>query len=166
MAGQTDWKKVWMVVTKGSDGEVNSISEKQPIARGKKRMSSLFSRDPGPLSPSLPARPILSFYISPRPKDKKEPLLTMRDITQAFAVYPERPELISKSTLIKLEGLVGNEEMAMGMRNREGWLLVMPEIEGGSGQATEMLRWVVGACVCLAVRSYMKTFFFRHTRCI
>lgn len=68
----------------------------------------------------------------------------MTDVSQAFAVYPERPELISRSTLVKVEGLLGDEDTAAGMRGREGWLLVMPELEGGLGQAAEMLKWVVG----------------------
>lgn len=65
-------------------------------------------------------------------------------MTQAFAVYPERPELISRSTLIKVEGRIGGEEAAGGMKNREGWLLLMPEIEGDKVGAMEMLKWVVG----------------------
>jgi CCR4-NOT transcriptional complex subunit CAF120 len=68
----------------------------------------------------------------------------MSQVTQVFAVYPERPELISRSTLMKLEGLMGDEHTAGGMKGREGWLLVMPEIEGGLNQASEMLKWVVG----------------------
>jgi CCR4-NOT transcriptional complex subunit CAF120 len=89
-------------------------------------------------------KPLLALYASPRPKDKKHPLLTLREVSQAFAVYPERPELINRSTLMKLEGLIGDEEMAGTMKRREGWLLVMPELEAGNTQASEMLKWLVG----------------------
>lgn len=68
----------------------------------------------------------------------------MQDVTQAFAVYPERPELINKSTLIKIEGQFANEELAREMINREGWILVMPDLEGGNNQVGEMLRWIIG----------------------
>ena len=46
---------------------------------------------------------------------------------------------------MKVEGLLGDEEMGMSMRRREGWLLVMPESETGVGQASEMLKWIIGA---------------------
>ena len=45
---------------------------------------------------------------------------------------------------MKLEGLLGGEEVASTMANREAWLLVMPELEGGNTRASEMLRWLLG----------------------
>lgn len=78
----------------------------------------------------------------------------MADVTQVFAVYPERPELISRSTLVKLEGMLGEEEMAGGMRGREGWLLIMPESEPGKLGSLEMLKWLVGTCIPSALGSY------------
>jgi CCR4-NOT transcriptional complex subunit CAF120 len=84
-------------------------------------------------------------YGGPKPRDKKKAWLSLREVTQAFAVYPERPELIARSTLIKLEGLLGDEELAQSMKSREGWLLFMPEPEGSSNNhATEMLKWIIG----------------------
>lgn len=147
VAGQTDWKRMWMVVSAASQSEVPAA----PYGDiRKKRMSSLFSRDQ---SEDLPPRPVLSLYASSKPKDKKKALLTLKDMTQAFAVYPERPELINRSTLMKLEGLLGDEETAGGMRGREGWLLVMPELEAGNTQASEMLKWLVGTCSRFHVHS-------------
>ncbi|KAF5382113.1 hypothetical protein D9615_004450 [Tricholomella constricta] len=155
VAGQTDWKRVWMAVTAGTEGGLgerlgpggNGIGGvPTPIAAlpKKKRMSNLFSRDHStPQQPAIAMKPIVSMYAGPKPKDKKKALLTLKNVTQAFAVYPERPELISRSTLIKVEGTFGDEETAADMKLREGWLLVMPELEGGLGQAAEMLKWVV-----------------------
>lgn len=150
VAGQTDWKRMWMVVSAGSPSEApgppynDGVHPNTASIARKKRMSSLFSREQ---SEDLPPRPVLSLYASPKPKDKKKALLTLKDVTQAFAVYPERPELINRSTLMKLEGLLGDEETAGGMRGREGWLLVMPELEAGNTQASEMLKWLVGRCL-------------------
>jgi CCR4-NOT transcriptional complex subunit CAF120 len=87
---------------------------------------------------------MISMYASQKPKDRKKPMLSMSTVTQAFAVYPERAELISRSTLIKVEGLLGDEPTAGVMSCREGWLLIMPELEGGFGQSAEMLKWIVG----------------------
>jgi CCR4-NOT transcriptional complex subunit CAF120 len=142
VAGQTDWKKVWMAI----NGPSADPDDHGSIAGGgKKRMSNLFNRTSSP-SRNAPTKPVISMFLSPKPKDRKKPLLTMSDISQAFAVYPERPELISRSTLIKVEGFFGGEDTAAGMKNREGWLLVMPELEGGLSQTAEMLRWVTGTC--------------------
>ncbi|KAI0367809.1 hypothetical protein BV20DRAFT_970135 [Pilatotrama ljubarskyi] len=152
IAGQTDWKKLWMVVSAGSQvghpdhASVSSIGHERPespTAPRKKRMSHLFSREKSPTRSHLPARPVIQLFASSRPKDKKKALLTMRSVSQAFAVYPERPELISRSTLMKLEGQLGDEEMAGVLKMREAWLLVMPELEGQNMRASEMLRWII-----------------------
>ncbi|KAI0065314.1 hypothetical protein BV25DRAFT_162900 [Artomyces pyxidatus] len=150
MAGQTDWKRLWMVVSSGSSPEALSPSsaEHHPGApeapRNKRRLSNLFSsREEHPDQMPI-SRSIVSFYSSHKPKDRKRPFLTFQDVSQAFAVYPERPELITRSTLMKLEGTFGDEEVAGGMRGREGWILVMPELEHGLNQATEMLKWLIG----------------------
>ncbi|KAF8071834.1 hypothetical protein FPV67DRAFT_1411572 [Lyophyllum atratum] len=153
VAGQTDWKRVWMSVKAGDGGPADGLgpgvggigSAPTPAAPlpKKKRMSNLFSRDSSATQPAIPLKPIVSMYASPKPRDKKKALLTLKDMTQGFAVYPERPELISRSTLIKVEGTFGDEEIAGAMKSREGWLLIMPELESGMGQAAEMLKWVV-----------------------
>lgn len=44
---------------------------------------------------------------------------------------------------MKLEGMFGEEEMAGGMKLREGWLMVLPEFEGSNIRASEMLRWLI-----------------------
>ncbi|SJL09702.1 uncharacterized protein ARMOST_13083 [Armillaria ostoyae] len=148
ISGQTDWKRVWMVVSAATEGERTSNDGSGPgspptlgVAARKKRMSNLFAREASPQR-SGPSKASFTMFASQKVKDKKKALLTMTDITQAFAVYPERPELISRSTLIKVEGHIGIEDTAAGMRNREGWVLVMPELEPEMSQATEMLKWV------------------------
>jgi CCR4-NOT transcriptional complex subunit CAF120 len=111
----------------------------------KKRMSSLFSRDQSPPRQTGPSKPSITIYAGSKPREKKKAWLSLREVTQAFAVYPERPELITRSTLIKVEGLLGDEELAQSMKSREGWLLFMPELEGSSmNHAMEMLKWVIG----------------------
>ncbi|KAJ8072371.1 hypothetical protein PM082_015930 [Marasmius tenuissimus] len=157
IAGQTDWKSFWMVISGAPEstpdelGRVPSNNGAGAATTGnatgrKKRMSNLFSTKDkeanGNTGPSF-QKPTVAMYTSPKPKDKKKPVLTMTDVAQAFAVYPERPELITRSTLIKLEGSLGAEEMAGGMRGREGWLLVMPQLEGSLSPAAEMLKWVI-----------------------
>jgi CCR4-NOT transcriptional complex subunit CAF120 len=156
IAGQTDWKRMWMIVTAGSEGVVQADRPSSSGEPGggtlspsntlkKKRMSSLFSRDFTAIQQhAAPSKPSISMYASNKPKDKKKPLLTVHSVTQVFAVYPERPELISRSTLIKMEGLFGDEETAAAMKSREGWLLMMPEPEGGLSESAEMVKCVVG----------------------
>ena len=147
--GQTDWKRLWLSV----QAAVDNNGEQR-----KNRMSSLFGRNSHEQSPSnnsangtgelggqgvRPAQ--ISLYTSARARDRKHPALTLTNVTQAFAVYPERPELISRSTLVKMEGFIGDEELAGEWRSREGWLLMMPEVDGSKLGSLEMLKWVVGS---------------------
>ncbi len=149
IAGQTDWKRLWLVVQERSDelqgpGTNGATSGPTTLVK-KKRMSSLFSsKDTASIHSQLPSKPIITMFVSPKPKDRKRPALTMTTITQAFAVYPDRPELISKSTLIKIEGTFGDEDMVQNLRTREGYVMLMPEIESANGQPAEMLKWMVG----------------------
>lgn len=143
IAGQTDWKRVWMSVQEGTENNDKSVPANAPPSGGmKKKRASLFSRDSGPRNDLFP-KPVIAMFPSPRAKDRKKPMMTLWDVTQSFAVYPERPELINRSTLMKVEGTFGDDDIAANLRLREGWVLVMPEIEG-TEQAKEMLKWIVG----------------------
>jgi CCR4-NOT transcriptional complex subunit CAF120 len=152
IAGQTDWKKFWVVVQEGAEGidHVPTGPERANGAAGpatlvkKNRMSSIFSSKDSPPASSLPPKPIISMFLSPKPKDRRKPALSISSVSQAYAMYPDRPELISKSTLIKIEGTFGDEETAAALRLREGWASIMPELENNTGQAAEILKWVVG----------------------
>jgi len=151
IAGQTDWKRVWLVVQEGSEGVDHAatsvaVSAAQATVK-KKRMSNLFSREQNVPNFAVPTRATVSLYSGPKPKDRKKPLLTVHSVTQAFGVYPERPELIDRSTLIKIEGTLGDDDIAGTLRGREAWVLIMPELENSVGQAAEMLKWVIGKLV-------------------
>lgn len=50
-------------------------------------------------------------YPGNKPKDKKRLLYTAIRVTQAFAVYPERPEVINQSTLFKVEATIKDEQV-------------------------------------------------------
>lgn len=142
IAGQTDWKRVWLVVQEGSGIEGDGAGPAAAATIKRNRMSNLFSKETHASNP--PAKPVISMFTSAKPKDRKKPLMTVHNVTQAFGVYPERPELINRSTLLKVEGTFGDDDMAATLRLREGWVLIMPELENGVGQAAEMLKWVVG----------------------
>jgi CCR4-NOT transcriptional complex subunit CAF120 len=158
IAGQTDWKHLWMAVISATPdapgGPPRPGSPPEPQQQHqKRRISSLFGSRDNSQSQSPSSTPLVAFYLSPKPKDRRKPFLTLRNVTQAFAVYPERPELINKSTLMKIEGFIGDEEIALGMRKREGWILVMPELEAGVPQANETIRWLIGATVPYSLRN-------------
>lgn len=163
-------------------GGVNPAANATQTSMSKRRrMSNLFGsshKDQDNVPPG-PIHPEIVMYAGPKPKEKKKVILTMKNVTQAFAVYPERPELISRSTLIKVEGFFGDEEIAAGMKLKEGWLLLMPDLDtsgaatGAAGQnlqASEMLKWTVGE----SPRVFTKAFRYlslwvdplRHPRCI
>lgn len=144
LSGQTDWKRLWMVLQSSNDGS----TEDSPGLPKRNRMSSLFGRATHQHQDSNVSvgggKSLISLYLSQKPKDRKRPVLMMENVTQVFGVYPERPELISRSTLLKIEGFFGDEELAGDWRRREGWLLLMPEAEPGKLGSLEMLKWLVG----------------------
>lgn len=47
------------------------------------------------------------------------------------------------STLIKVEGLLGHEDLAGTMKGKECWLMLMPETQQ-SYPVFELLKWLVG----------------------
>ena len=159
-AGQTGWKRLWMCVSVGMITtdvftDVGSIGSKSPMIPGNRprhsaytrskrsRISGLFSRDK---PDDLPERATISLYVAPRGKDKRKALLTFDTVTQAFAVYPERANLIGSSALAKLEGTYGDGDMCAHMKRREGWMLLMPDLEGARSVSWEMLKWLTGEC--------------------
>lgn len=182
-AGHTDWKRVLAVVTAGTGSTISNTSEFGANGDGRpvspthstlvkrNRMSSLFgsgnkdaTRSSSPPPQSLQSKPVISLYAGSKPKERKAPLLTMTDVTHAFCVYPDRKELIPLSSLIKVEGKLGEQDWVgtvegsngVGtMKGREGWMFIMPESESGDGHATglappvEMLKWVVGTTIYL-----------------
>jgi len=111
-------------------------------------MSSIFGKGPIHNAPNQPALPTITLYASEKTKDRKRPMCTITHVTQAFAVYPERPEIIQSSTLFKVEGLVQDEEIRPHENERrpaqDGYLLVMPETEPVRPGSIEMLKWLVG----------------------
>lgn len=71
-----------MVLSSSSDGDIEAQRPTSPLSmRSKNRMSNLFSRVQ-PQSPSGPVVPVISFYPSQKPKDRKKPVLTMRYVSQ------------------------------------------------------------------------------------
>jgi CCR4-NOT transcriptional complex subunit CAF120 len=155
IAGKTEWRPVWAIVCAATSGGGSRIGvaedgrPQSPTNTGSvtKRVSALFNRAPSDanVNAAAPQTATITFYISQKGKDRKKPLLTIRNVTQAFAVYPERPELINHSTLIKIEGVIGDEDTAGALKSREGWIYIVPEmVEPGRSGLKEMLKWTTG----------------------
>jgi len=54
---------------------------------------------------------MIAMYPSNKTKDKKRLLYTATRVSQAFAVYPERPEVINQSSLFKVESTIKDEQV-------------------------------------------------------
>ncbi|KAF8604528.1 hypothetical protein BDV93DRAFT_522246 [Ceratobasidium sp. AG-I] len=156
IAGQMDWKRLWVVVSAGSAG---SYGAPGPDTK-KDKTSGLFPRrtssaiflsgktsteaNPNLSLTNNKGAPVIYFYTSAEPKERTTPTLTVSDVSQTFAVYPERPDLIARSTLVKVEGRLGWEEGAGAVKGTEAWVLVMPEAESGQAAGPrKMLELVV-----------------------
>jgi CCR4-NOT transcriptional complex subunit CAF120 len=106
------------------------------IAPKKRGISGLFLQD------KPPVESIISLYGGQRGKFSK-PVYEFKRVTQAFAVYPNEPGLISSRTLIMLQGTY-----RMKGSDSASQMLLMPDLEGGGIQ--EMLRWLIGGHVAFA----------------
>lgn len=110
------------------------------------------------LASTAGGRPVISaqFYTTP-PKATLSrspassglvPFLTVTDVTQAFAVFPEVETEIDNSAMFKLEGHLSGEAMGPSARRDEGWILMIPvEKERESdgfvpGKRADMLKWL------------------------
>lgn len=146
-----------MVVSTGlgghghDNGSISSLEQQpgqsqRPIqAFKKKRLSFFGGRDASPPRSPAVVKPTIQLFLSNKQKDLKKPELTIRDVNQAFAVYPERPDLIEQSSLIKVEGFMGDEPASGTFRNRDGWVLIIPEPDGRHRlPAAEMRNILIG----------------------
>ncbi|KAK4683561.1 hypothetical protein P7C73_g6682, partial [Tremellales sp. Uapishka_1] len=153
--GGVEWKRLWLVLSMpGKEDDVNKEDEK----KGRRR--SFFG-----LGADKPAEVVqepntgvtmASFYLEPRtPKNRTSvAVLTITNVTQAYAVFPERLEVMSQSNLMKVVGKVGGDMVTIEGRLRDsGWALIMPEIAAPEGPASSptapvktplasMMRWV------------------------
>jgi CCR4-NOT transcriptional complex subunit CAF120 len=152
LVGQTEWKSYWAVVTAAPYSPLTSsrdsmdsrnVATSSTLGR-RSRMSSLFSSKPPSPPPATSTLPSIAFYASEKPKDRKKPVIILSGIRQAFAVYPERVELINVSTLIKVTGTIRMQDATQGTKGVDGWLLLMPHHSKEVAPPVEMTKWIVG----------------------
>lgn len=147
--GGTEWKRLWLVLTKGGGGADPVESKSTP----EKKRKSLFSFGSSDTKESLSAAGIATstssgnisamqtvasavFFQSPPPKTSKNsrqsvgqpPVLTITYVSQAYAVFPEHLELITSSNLFKVVGNISGDMVVVEGRPRlSGWAMIMPE---------------------------------------
>ncbi|KAG9052640.1 hypothetical protein FS842_009468 [Serendipita sp. 407] len=158
ISGSTEWQRLWVVVsTSFLTSSIDSGRPASPSGSTKKnRLSSFLGGGKSSQSAnghgSLAAAgvPAIAMYPGNKPKDKKKVLFTTTKITQAFAVYPERPEVISQSALFKIEGTIKDERVYSSTNSRErsaepreGYALIIPEVESGKQGSNEMIKWLI-----------------------
>ncbi|KAI8376336.1 uncharacterized protein BYT42DRAFT_574267 [Radiomyces spectabilis] len=103
-ADTTEWQRYWAVVTDKKDERRLFSSKKSVVASSPSPSLHGHTATPTPSSSSS--------YISSNlhhqlllyeTKKSKQPLMTLSCIYQAYAVYPEAPQLIEKSSIMRVE---------------------------------------------------------------
>ncbi|KAJ3356232.1 hypothetical protein GGF32_001553 [Allomyces javanicus] len=102
-SGCAEWRKLWCVVYPADQPPPPPSSSRTSIL---KRKSLALSASSSLASLAEPG-PQIILYDS---KKLKRAVLTLTNIYQAYAVYPERPHLINLSMLGKLEGTVADHD--------------------------------------------------------
>lgn len=169
--GNRQWLHLWVILSvempPSADAPDLNLSSKS-----KKRLSKLFGGSSGPdesLTTPYPMpipgetsptgrhnAPYISaqfFKTPPNNRSSKAspqpqmPFLTITDVTQAFAVFPEVEAEVENSAMLKLEGKLMGEGLGSARRD-EGWTLMIPVEQQGEGfvpgKRADMLRWLVG----------------------
>lgn len=165
--GGTEWRRLWLVLSTPREG-------KEEEKKSKRR--SFFGMG-GREEEQVPSEPntgmvMASFYTEQRTSKNKTsvvPILTITNVSQTYAVFPERLEVMSQSNLFKVVGRISGEMVTVEGRLRDsGWALLMPEHPENAGGAnasgslsshghglghhqaqgmtplTSMMRWVTG----------------------
>lgn len=113
-SGVNEWQKYWVVVSDRRD-------EKKLF--GKK---------------SVPSRGQLMFYET---KKAKQPIMTIVNVVQAYTLYPDSPQLVDLSTLIKVDGSIG----AVAAATEESEEALTPtSVLMMTTNNSELVEWLIG----------------------
>jgi CCR4-NOT transcriptional complex subunit CAF120 len=143
VAAQSEWRKLWMVVSQGKG--LPPLPDAAPMAPQEQARKIRFFRN---TPVTHPPNALIEFYSSHKESSTGKPVLTMRAVSQAYAVYPIRPEYTHYSTLVKMVGTIGNEDPSLAVSGTESWLWIV--LPGGNNCVREMLKWIVGKCSALS----------------
>ncbi|RXK40642.1 hypothetical protein M231_02099 [Tremella mesenterica] len=145
--GGTEWKRLWLVLSM-------PYTESHEDDKKSRRRSFFGIGDKAekePIQEPNTGETMASFYPEPRTQKNKTTLtsvLTITNVTQAYAVFPERLEVMSQSNLMKVVGHIYGELVTVETRLRDsGWALIIPEPVAESSTASplaNMMRWVTG----------------------
>ncbi|WWC65133.1 uncharacterized protein I303_107747 [Kwoniella dejecticola CBS 10117] len=157
--GGTEWKRLYVVLSLPGSDETSKDEEK----KGRRR--SFFGigdkEKDQPVQEPNTGVAMATFYNEPRTAKNKTsvtPVLTITNVTQAYAVFPERLEVMTQSNLFKVVGRVSGEMVTAEGRLRDsGWALLMPEsLDASAGDKphhgqpanvsplANMMKWVTG----------------------
>ncbi|RUS20485.1 hypothetical protein BC937DRAFT_95107 [Endogone sp. FLAS-F59071] len=110
--GSTEWQRYWVVVSDKRD-EKKIFGKKPVVSRGQ----CLFFET----------------------KKSKNPIMTLVNVFQAYAVYPETPHLVEKATMFKVEGsLFGSTKSSSPTESKPSSFVLMM-----TSTTKEMASWLV-----------------------
>ncbi|GAA6054229.1 hypothetical protein JCM3770_001402 [Rhodotorula araucariae] len=160
LPGETEWRRVWIVVVRGSNvpsrASVLGRPGAAPAEEKKSRRTSLLSfgnkkekKDEIAVE-DLPGGGTLSTlaFFDRKPAKKEQPLCVAQHVYYAAAIYPDHDALLESSTMFKVEGSFlsaadGWNSTGYGVGGRaekQGHAYLMLE----EGSSMDMLYWIVG----------------------
>lgn len=146
--GAIEWRRLWLVL---SDPEASASDT--PSQRRRHSLFGIGGNQPDTVQEPNTGVVMASFYNEPRTAKNRTsslPVLTMTAVTQCYAIFPERLEVISQSNLMKIVGRISGDLVTIegGLRD-SGWALIMPEapVDDPAPPTTpsplsSMMRWV------------------------
>ncbi|TIB58598.1 hypothetical protein E3P78_03875 [Wallemia ichthyophaga] len=132
-SGTAKWQRYWLVLTNYRPSERKKSFFGGSNSNTATSSQSHSHRHAFPSPPNYSA--IASFYAQKNVKSSTRPIYTMTLATQAYAIFPERTELISHSGLMKIDGRLENgeengyvDQLGQSVQREDGWCLLMPDV--------------------------------------
>ncbi|GMK54440.1 hypothetical protein CspeluHIS016_0110260 [Cutaneotrichosporon spelunceum] len=149
--GGIEWHRLWLVLS-----DPAAVVPETSGTQGKRRSSffGLGHEKHEPIQEPNTGVTMASFYNEPRTAKNRTsslPVLTVTNVTQTYAMFPERLEVISQSNLMKVVGRVSGELVTIeGGLRESGWAMIMPEAPSDDHSTAGnrlsplgvMMRWV------------------------
>jgi len=124
-----------------------SPQQQHLTTRSKKRFSFLTAlQDAAPVMHDGPRIQILS---SNSEKHAKNPIVVVKNVTQATAVYPGRRDLIPHSSMLRVEGRFSSGSAVLEAEGREGAFLLLPQCSQGTTLFESLVQWLTGTVMVL-----------------
>lgn len=139
---QRKWRKVWVVISSRSP-------QQQPLTIRARKRFSLLTALQNFAAPVMHDGPYIQISSTNSERHVRNPIVLVKSVTQATAVYPDKRELIPTSSILRVEGRFSSGPDVTEADEREGACLLMPDSRQGITESENLIKWLTGTVFTL-----------------